>query len=190
MNNEMYSVEEERIEDVPVSPLLRRVHGSQVEEQDEEAIEWGEVQRLLFERDWGPILAIPADDDEGWLPRNVDENGLDESAFNTYDFERQYGDGRAKRRKYAISRAFQEHRERVWMFEMIFDRIPNLGKYQVMKLLKQGVISKDHCIGEMREAVRWYLRAEDALEKAVAISRKSPPGAGGGSGLRRRGPSP
>jgi hypothetical protein len=170
MNNEMYSVEEERIEDVPVSPVLRRVHGSQIEEQDEEAIEWNEVQRLLFERDWGPILAIPAQDDEGWLPRNTEED-----AFDTYDFERQYGDGRAKRRKYAISRAFQEHRERVWMFEMIFDRIPNLGKYQVMKLLKQGVISKDHCTGEMREAVRWYLRAEDALEKAVAISRKPRP---------------
>ena len=120
----------EPIEDVPVSPLLRRVH----ESSDEEAIEWSEVQRLLFERDWGPILALPATDDEEWLPRNVDENGLDESAFNTYDFERQYGGGWAKRRRYAVRRTFQEYRERLWMFEMIFDRIPSPGKYEVMRL--------------------------------------------------------
>ncbi len=176
--NEGY--DEEMIEDVPESAALRLVRESQVGEQDEEAIEWSEVQRLLFERDWGPILVLPDQDDEGWLPRNIDENGLDESAFNTYDFERQYGDGWAKKRRYAVRRAFQEYRERVWMFEMIFDRIRNLGKYEVMRLLKQGVLSKDHCIGEMREAVRWHLRAEDALEKAMAISRKPRPEGGVG----------
>lgn len=170
--------EHEMIEDVPESAALRLVRESRTQEQDEEAIEWSEVQRLLFERDWGPILALPGQDDEGWLPRSMDENGLDASAFATYDFERQYGDGRARRRRYALDRTLQEHRERVWMFEMIFDRIPNTGKYQVMRLLKQGVISKDHCIGEMREAVRWYLRAQDALEKAMAISRKPRPEGG------------
>jgi len=157
---------EQVIDDVPVSPALKIVHQGE-EQEDEDIIEWSEVQRLLYEQMWGPILDLPPTNDD-FVWRKQWEDGVDASAFNTHDFQRAYG-APWGRYKFALERAQEEHRHAVFTLEMVLERIASREKYQVLKLVREGVIGSDECEGDMRAAVIWDRRRREALESIKAI---------------------
>jgi hypothetical protein len=139
------------IEDVPVSAGLKIVRRGAEMDLDEEAIEWAEVQRLIQEREWGPILCLPPTDDDFF-------SGLQGGdAFDTHDYMRQYG-GDFRKVRAAMTWSKREHRHALLMLEMILDRIPYRAKYAVLRLLKEGLIGPEHCMGEMARAAYWYGR--------------------------------
>ncbi|HOW71089.1 MAG TPA: hypothetical protein PKY77_10850 [Phycisphaerae bacterium] len=82
--------DDEIIEDVPVGARVMVIRQSETAKDDDDVVGWSEVQRLLYERDWGPILRLPATENDFFSGRQW-ENGVDVSAFNTYDFQRQRG---------------------------------------------------------------------------------------------------
>lgn len=165
--------DDERFEDVPVSPVLKVVRQSEsaVEEDEDDVIGWSEVQRLMYEQMWGPILDLPVAKDDSFLQRQW-EDGVDASAFNTHDFRRihpEFG-----RKVYAVRQAEREHQHAVMMFEMVFDRVKQPGKYVVMRYLKRGVIQPEMCTGQMQRAAIWDRRVQKALKKLMGIRRWSP----------------
>lgn len=167
MTNDEYEDDEGMVMDVPVSPALKVVRQGD-QQEDEEAIEWSEVQHLLYEQMWGPILDLPPTNDD-FIWQKQWEDGVDVSAFNTHDFRREHGE--FNRYGFALSRAKDEYRSAVWTLEMIMDRIRNPAKYQILKYVRQGIIDADMCEGDMRAAVVWTRRCREAREKITAIQR-------------------
>jgi hypothetical protein len=172
---EREDTDDEPVADAPVSPWLKVVRRGDLPEDDEEAIEWAEIQRLVSEQMWGPILALPASRDDFFL-RGDWEDGVDISAFNTHDFAR--SSGHSYRYGRAMNRARQEYREALWMYEMVRDQLDNPAKYTVLMYLEKGVIDVEHCVGSMRHLAIVRARcvaaaAEmDRIRKAWARARR------------------
>ena len=161
---EWYEEDDEQIKDIPVSPRIKVIRKgiSQEAGKEEDRIEWAEVQRLLFEQDWEPILALPPTKNDFFL-KGQWEDGVDVSAFNTHDYQRTHRkfDGT----RYAIQETIQKHREATWMLEMIMDRIKSPAKYMVLKYVENGVIEPDMCEGDMWRAAVWHRRGLQLREK-------------------------
>jgi len=164
--NEDDDSDDEQVADAPVSPRLKVIRQHDLPEDEEEAITWSEVQRLVFEQMWGPILRLRPTQDDFFLHGNSEE-GVDISAFNTQDFARK--SGQSRRYGPAVSMAKQEHREAVWMFEMTLGSIKGEAKYRVLKYLKDGVIGVEHCVGPMRRLAIRFSRMQEAEAKIYRI---------------------
>ena len=161
---EQHEEDDIQIADVPVCPQIKVIRkGREPDAKNgEDRIEWAEVQRLLFEQDWGPILALPPTKNDFFLERQW-EDGVDVSAFNTHDYlrTRRKFDGT----QYTIREAVQKHREALWTLEMIMDRIKSPAKYMVLKYVENGVIEPDMCEGDMWRAAVWHRRGLQLREK-------------------------
>lgn len=154
------------IDDVPVSPALKVVRQGE-EPEAEDAIEWAEVQRLLYEQMWWPILQLPKTSDDFFLNRQV-QDGVDVSAFNTHDFQRRRPP--FDRYRYALKMAQQERQHALWTLEMILDRIEDRGKYRVMKQVREGLIEPGSLEGDLWRAAVWQRRCVAAREKIRRIA--------------------
>ena len=154
---EWYEEDDEQIGDMPVSPRVKVIRKGMGQEagNERDAIEWAEIQRLLFEQDWGPILALPPTNNDFFM-KGQWEDGVDVSAFNTHDYQRTHRkfDGT----RYAIQETIQKHRQATWMLEMIMDRIKSPAKYTALRYVEKGVIEPEMCEGEMWRAAVWHRR--------------------------------
>lgn len=156
--------DDETIEDAPVSASLRVLRQSEVAEDDEDAVSWSEVQRLLYERDWGPILRLPATEDDFFSGYRCD------GAFDTHDFWRQHG-GNVRRYNAAMSWAMFEKKNVLITLSMVLERLPKVEAYQVLKYVKRGVIDESMVIGDdMKAAVRRYRQLLAVKEKIGRIA--------------------
>ena len=70
-NNKTHSsFEDDEIADIPVSPTVRVIRGSQTKVRG--GLSWSELERLGSVRLWGPILGLPSKGDDFW-PRALHE---------------------------------------------------------------------------------------------------------------------
>ena len=123
----------------------------------------------MHERDWGPILQLPATEDDFFCGRQW-EDGVDVSAFNTHDFWRQRG-GNMQRYNAAMAWAVFEKKNVLCTLSMILGRLPKVASYRVLKYVKLGVIDESMVVGDdMKAAVRWYRRLLAVREKMDRVA--------------------
>ena len=166
--------DDEVFEDVPVSARVKVVRQSETVEDDEDAVSGSEIKRLLYERDWGPILRLPATESDFFSGRQW-EDGVDVSAFNTYDFWRQHGLN-LRRYNAAMAWAMFEKRNVLITLSMVLERLPKVEAYRVLSYVKRGVILESMVVGsDMQAAVRRYrqlLRVKDKIAGIAEARRR------------------
>lgn len=170
------------VDDVPVSAGLKVLRPSRygtIQGLDEEELaDPDELERMVWQQEFGPILALPQRGDKRGFRLNLDEQGrVDFGAFATVDFERTRRYSFDKLR-YKADRMKEELRFTLAVFAVVNHRIASKAKYKVLKYLKMGYLElEDIMHPEVRELGRLYLRAIwlrqeiDRLKKA-SFARK------------------
>lgn len=156
--------DDDMIEDAPVSASLRVLRQSEVAEDDEDAVSWSEVQRLLHERDWEPILRLPATEDDFFSGHQWD------GAFDTHDFWRQQGVN-IRRYNAALGWAFREEECVMITLSMVLDRLPLIESNLVFDYLRRGVIDKSMVHDDIRAVLRLSKRQDRIMERIKQIAR-------------------
>jgi hypothetical protein len=123
-----------------------------------EAIEWSEVGRLLYEKEWGPILELPMAKSERFHWQRQMENGVDASAFATVDFERKSGHSWNPIR-YKLEKLREQRQNVKWTLEIVMDRIMHPKKDEILRYIRDGILEPDQCDNmDMFHAARLYRR--------------------------------
>lgn len=165
-----------RIHDKPVSALLKREHnnkyGSVPGLDDSELADPDELERLVLEREFAPVLALPDKAGRSGIRPNIDEGGrVDWGAFGTVDFDR-YGQQFDKLR-YKADKIAERRKDVLIMFGIVNERIKAWAKYLVLKYLRIGIIELEHVIDDdMSAMARLFLRAE-RMKKEIAELREA-----------------
>jgi GNAT superfamily N-acetyltransferase len=159
--------DDEVIEDAPVRASLKVLRQSEIAEDDEDAIDWSEVQRLLHERDWGPILRLPATEDDFFCGQQW-EDGVDVSAFNTHDFWRQRGVS-MRRYRAALDWAYREEECVMITLSMVRDRLPLPESDLVFGYLRRGVINESMVHDDIMAVLRLSGRLERIQQRIKRI---------------------
>lgn len=129
---------------VPESPLLRversNGYGSVPGLDDSELASPDELERQVYRKEWGPVLALPARGSRSLIRPAVDEDGsVDFGAFATVDFDR-YRPDKFDKARYKVDKLREEVRNLVIRFSIINEKMPQKAKYKVLKYLKLGII--------------------------------------------------
>jgi hypothetical protein len=162
MNNETNLIVEYGIE-VPESALLRRDRGNRYGSvpglEDSELADPAELERQVWQQEFGPILALPVTASRSCIRPEIDENGhIDWGAFGSVDFDR-YTGGFDKAR-YKAEKLREQLKDVLILFSIVNDRMSNPAKYRVLKYLERGIIGFEHIVNDdMAALARLYLRA-------------------------------
>jgi len=162
---------------VPESPLLTRERGNPYGSvpglDDEELLDPDELERLIIEKELGPVLALPVETKRGGIKPSTDEGGqIDWGAFGTVDFDRY----RPKFDKmlYKADRLKEELTNQRLMMEVISARINTVAKYKVIKYVSMGILD----LGDIRDFDMYclaerYLRAKSLQREITELKEKS-----------------
>jgi hypothetical protein len=149
---------------VPASALLSRGqsnrYGSVPGLDDGELADPDELERQLWQQEFGPVLALPAKAGRGGVRPEIDESGhVDWGAFGTVDFDR-YRGGFDKAR-YKADKIREQLKDVLILFGIVNDRIASRAKYLVLKYLQMGIIELRHIVNpDMTALARLYIRAQ------------------------------
>jgi hypothetical protein len=163
MDNETSLIVECGIE-VPESALLRRDRGNRYGGvpglDDSELADPAELERQVWQQEFGPILALPVTASRSCIRPEIDENGhVDWGAFGSVDFDR-YTGGFDKAR-YKADKLREQLKDVLILFSIVNDRVTNAAKYLVLKYLRMGIIRFEHIVNDDMAALgRLYLRAQ------------------------------
>ena len=173
----MRNVDEDyEVDGLPVSALLAegRVnrYGSVPGLPDEGLASPDELERQVFLKEWGPVLALPRPVKKCVIEPSFDMNGdVDWGAFASVDFER-YSGGFDKAR-YKADRLKEELRDVLFMLQLASDKLPK-AKFQVLRLLDRDIIELEHCAtDDMLVFARKYFRARWLLEEIRLLKNAS-----------------
>jgi hypothetical protein len=165
-----------QISDVPVSALLSVEHGSQYGSvpglDDDELLGPAEIERWLYQQEFGPILALPVKGKGSWIRPFFDEaGGVDFGAFGTVDFERLYPFDKVR---YKAEKLCEELKDVTIRMGLIKERLLGRAKYMVLKYLKMGFIELGHIINhDMWCLARLYLRARRLRDEIWRLEQVS-----------------
>ena len=140
--------------------------------EDEELADPEELERCVLRAEWGPVLDLPRRALAGAIRPSVDMDGdLDWGAFATVDFERRQPKlGWEKSKVRGLRR---ELKDTVIMLSVVRDRLPGKTKYQVLRLLRLGLLNVEHIVNDdMRALVRLYLRAEKLRKRIAGLQKR------------------
>ena len=165
---------------VPESALLRRDRGNRYGGvpglDDSELADPAELERQVWQQEFGPVLALPVQARTSGVRPEVDENGhIDWGAFGSVDFDR-YAGGFDKAR-YKADKVREQLKGILILFSIVNERIAAKAKYVVLKYLRMGIIEFRHMINEdMAALARLYLRVrrmrQEIDELRVASERR------------------
>jgi hypothetical protein len=182
MDNETDLVMDEGVE-VPESALLRMEtcnrYGSVEGLPDEELADPAELERMVYQQEWGPVLALSVKGRQSWIQPVVDESGgVDWGAFGTVDFERYRGP--LDKARYKADKLREQRKHLLIMVGIVSERLPGKAKYLVMKYLKMGIIGLEQIVhADMLALARLCLRVQrlrveiGRLEGASAAKRRT-----------------
>ncbi len=143
-------------------PVLRAEHGSRYGSvaglEDSELLGPAELERDVYQQEFGPVLALPVKGRGSWIRPVVDESGgVDFGAFGTVDFERMYPFDKLR---FKADKLREQLKDLAIRMAIVKERLPDRAKYLVLKYLKMGVIGLEQigsfdmwCLG------RLFLRA-------------------------------
>jgi len=126
---------------------------------DEELAEPAELERQIFRKEWGPVLALPVRGGVSSIRPAVDEDGgVDFGAFGTVDFDR-YSQGFDKAR-YKADKFEEQFKDLAIRMSILSEHIQGYTKYKVLKLVSKGVIDVDDISNwDMWQLAKFFLRA-------------------------------
>jgi len=160
---------------VPESALRRaeerNVYGSLPDLDDEELADPDELERQVYLQEFGPLLALPVKGKgNGFRLEFVDSGGLEFSAFATVDFDRTRP--RFDKARYKLDRLRDRLKDVLIMFSVILERMPKQAA-TVLRLLKQGVIGREHLATEDIQALADLQAKADGVRAEIQEVRES-----------------
>lgn len=143
---------------VPVKLVRKNKYGHVPGLPDSELADPAELERWVMIQEWGPILALPKPQPNGFIRPEVDEFGdLDWGAFGTVDFDR--ARPRFNAARYKADKLKEELRNTMIMFGIIQGRLSAESRLEVVERIRGGE-ELDAFIDENEWAyAKWYLRA-------------------------------
>jgi hypothetical protein len=160
---------------VPESALLRRErgkrYGSVPELPDEELAHPEELERQVYIREFGPVLALPVKGVGRDIRPAIDETGgVDWGAFGTVDFER--GMPTFDKVRYKSERLREELKDVMILVGTARRHVPKKPGRLVLRLLQQGVIELDHIVdADMAILARLWLRAWRLQDEIAGLTK-------------------
>lgn len=176
MNNETNLIVECGIE-VPESALLRRErgnwYGSVPGLDDSELADPAELERQVWQQEYGPLLALPVRASRSGIRPEIDENGhVDWGAFGSVDFDR-YAGG-FDRARYKADKLREQRKDVLILLGIVNDRIRTMAKYKVLWYLSNGIIGLEHIVNpDMAALGRLYLRAQRLRQEIDGLRQAS-----------------
>jgi hypothetical protein len=166
--NEFGDVEE--VDEVPVSAVVqvlrKKGYGSVDGLDDSELADINEIEKMIFEKEWGPILALPVRNKGKWIKPNIDECGhADYGAFGTVDFERLVPE--FDKARYKADMLQDEIRRKLIMTDTIKERLPGSAKHLVLKYVMQGILDTDEIVNDDMKALAKYSLRIAKLQEEV-----------------------
>ena len=158
-------------------PVLRAEHGNRYGSvaglDDAELLGPAELERQVYQQEFGPVLALPVKGNKSGVRPVVDEaGGVDWGAFGTVDFER-YKGGFDKVR-YKADKLREELKDLVLRMGSIKERLLGKAKYMVLKYLKMGIIELEHIVDfDMWCLARLFLRARRLRDEIGRLEKVS-----------------
>ncbi|MGA2500595.1 MAG: hypothetical protein ABSH20_22880 [Tepidisphaeraceae bacterium] len=163
------------ISDVPESPIIKvdrgSLYGSVPGLDEEELADPQELQRMAFQNDWAPILALPTPPRSVFHP-DLDEDGNPQGAFGSVDWERIHGP--FDKARYKADRLAEALRYSLIGRETALEHVAGSGKYKVLDYLHRGVIREDHIVDEnMQSVLRWDARIRRQQDEILSLRKYS-----------------
>lgn len=161
-------------EDVVIpGPVLRAEHGNRYGSvaglDDDELLDPAELERAVYNQEFGPMLALPNQSKDSWIRPVVDESGVDFGAFGTVDFERQFPFNKLR---FKADKLREQLKELAIRIAIVKQRLPGRAKYLVLKFLKMGIIELEHIVDfDMWCLARLYLRARRLRDDIARLER-------------------
>jgi hypothetical protein len=161
---------------VPESSLLMVEHGNRYGRvaglDDSELLGPVELERAVYQQEFGPVLALPVKGRRGSIRPVVDESGgVDFGAFGTVDFERMYP---FDKMRYKAEKLREQLRDLMIRIGIVKERLPGRAKYLVLKFLKMGIIELEHISSfDMLCLARLYLRTRRLRDEIWRLEQVS-----------------
>jgi hypothetical protein len=165
------------VDDVPVSALLSvdrfNRYGSVPGLDDEELANPNELERQVYQQEFGPVLALPVKGRSSWIQPVIDEaGGVDFGAFGTVDFERTMPE--FDKARYKADKLREQLKDLTIRIGLVKERVPGKAKYMVLKYLKMGIIELEHISSfDMWCLARLYLRAQRLRDEIWRLEQAS-----------------
>jgi hypothetical protein len=165
------------VDDVPVSALLsvrrKNQYGSVPGLDDEELADPDEIERMVYQQEFGPVLALPVKGKGSWIQPVIDEaGGVDWGAFGTVDFERTMPE--FDKARYKADKLREQLKDLTIRMGLVKERLPGKAKYLVLKYLKMGIIELEHIVSfDMLCLARLYLRARRLRDEIWRLEQAS-----------------
>jgi hypothetical protein len=178
MNKTNEYMDMEEVDEVPVSTAVRvlrkKGYGSVDGLDDSELADIHEIEKMIFEKEWGPILALPVRNKGKWIKPNIDENGhADYGAFGTVDFERLVPE--FDKARYKVDMLQDEIRRKLIMADTIKERLPGNAKHLVLKYVMQGILDTEEIVNDDMKALAKYslriAKLQDEVKHLQAASQ-------------------
>ena len=163
--------------EVPESVLLRldrcNPYGSVEGLPDEELADPAELERMVYEQEWGPVLALPVKGRRGWIQAAVDESGgVDWGAFGTVDFDRTIPE--FDKARYKADKLRAELKDLLIRVSIVSERLPGKAKYLVLKYVKMAMIGLEQIVhADMLALARLCLRVQRLRDETERLERAS-----------------
>ncbi len=140
---------------------------------DEELADPAELERMIFRRDFEPILRLPTPRQRDGIQPVVDEDGhLDWGAFGTVDWERIAGPFNQAR--YRVERLSEELQNTLYLLGTAKEKVAAPDRFLVIKEIRAGRCTfSDIADPEVREFTRLYLRANRQRAELEAARRRA-----------------
>jgi len=143
--------------------VLRAEHGNRYGSvaglDDDELLGPVELERVVYQQEFGAVLALPVKGSRGSGIRPVvdETGGVDFGAFGTVDFDRMYPFDKLR---FKVDKLREQLKDLVIRIGIVKERLPGRAMYMVIKYLKMGVIELEHISNfDMLCLARLYLRA-------------------------------
>jgi len=165
------------VDDVPVSALLsvgrKNKYGGVLGLDDEELLDPDELERMVYQQEFGPVLTLPVKSRSSWIQPVIDEDGgVDFGAFGTVDFERTMPE--FDKARYKADKLREQLKDLMIRISLVKERLPGKAKYMVLKYLKMGIIGMEHIIDfDMLCLARLYLRARRLRDEIWRLEETS-----------------
>ena len=154
-----------QVEGIPVPAafsIVRPDRYGTVEGLDEDELaNPAELERQVYQKEYGPILALPVKHKWHGPRPEMDEDGhIGWGAFGSIDWNRLHSFTTVDKARYKADLLQDEFESEVIMVGIIKERIPGKAKYLVLKYLKMGIIDLNHIKNpDMWALARHCLRA-------------------------------
>ena len=175
MTTKQQKPESVQIEDIPVSVAIELVRPDRygtVEGLDEDELANPvELERQVYQKEYGPILALPVKHKWHGPRPEMDEDGhIGWGAFGSIDFARLTQE--FNKARYKADKLQDDFESEVIMVGIIKERIPGRGKYLLLKQLKIDVIDLDHIENHDMHALARHCLRGWRLQKEIKSLRR------------------